>query len=144
MLQSVQTDIPYAIQLAAFSEIKAAVKESRNKLKAEGGIDIPTTNEMLAEVLDKNQAYVKRMEKIANSPEREIIAAKLDSGERMHAVTTEVKDNGRVNGVQAPRTPRGCEIPVTHDIAAICPNCPNYLKFMEQLQAMRLSTIKTN
>lgn len=144
ILQSIQTDIPYSVRLAAYNEIKAAVKEGRNKLKAEGGHDIPTTNAMVAEVMDVNEQYVKRMNQIANNTDRDAIAARLDRGESMNAVTTEANDNGRIKGVQAPQTPRTCEIPAAHDIAAICPNCPNYLGFMEKLQAVRLTTTNAN
>ncbi len=143
ILQSIQTDIPYSVRLAAFNEIKAAVKDGRNKLKAEGAKDIPTTIAMVGEVLDENEQYVKRMDHIANSSDRDAIADRLDRGESMNAVTTVAKDNGRIKGVQAPQTPSTCEISAAHDIAAICPNCPNYLKFMEQLRAMR-TTVKAN
>lgn len=144
ILQSIQTDIPYSVRLAAYNEIKAAVKEGRNKLKAEGAQDIPTTNAMVAEVMDVNEQYAKRLNLLANSPDRDAIADRLDRGESMNAVTTEANDTGRIKGVQAPQTPRTCEIPAAHDIAAICPNCPNYRRFMEQLQAVRLSTTNAN
>ena len=140
-LQSIQSEIPYSVRLAAFKEVKEAVKEGRNKLKAEGGHDIPTTNAMVAEVMDVNEQYVKRLNQIANSPDCDAIAARLDRGDSMNAVTTPISDNGRIKGVQAPQTPRSCEIPAAHDIAAICPNCPNYLKFMEKLKAMRSTTV---
>jgi hypothetical protein len=145
-LQSIQSEIPipYSVRLAAFNEVKEAVKEGRNKLKAEGAQDIPTTNAMVAEVMDVNEQYVKRMNQIANNTDRDAIAARLDRGESMNAVTTEANDNGRIKGVQAPQTPRTCEIPAAHDIAAICPNCPNYLRFMEKLQDMRSNTVNAN
>jgi hypothetical protein len=99
---------------------------------------------MVAEVMDVNEQYAKRLNLLANSPDRDAIADRLDRGESMNAVTTEANDTGRIKGVQAPQTPRTCEIPAAHDIAAICPNCPNYRRFMEQLQAVRLSTTNAN
>jgi len=122
-------EIPYSVKLPAFEETKAAVKEARKVIKATGK-DVPTTDDLMSEVMGKSKTYVKEMAKLAKRDDVEIVAKQLDKGVSINKITTPKKAK------KCPEFTKP-EIPEGFDISVLCPECPTRAKFMAEIEAKR-------
>jgi|GEM_PF-1787149 len=122
-------EIPYSVKLPAFEATKAAVKGARKDAKATGK-DVPTTDELMSDVMGESKTYVKEMAKLAKRDDVEEVAKQLDNGVSINKITS-------------PRKPKSCavflkpEIPEGYDISVLCPECPTRAKFMAEIEAKR-------
>lgn len=142
LLNQNRQQIPLSVSLKACTKVKEAVKEKRTELKKSGKKNLPTTNEMVAEVLGISETYTKQLLKLAQRPDCDSLAKKLGNGESLGAVTKTITGNGRVKGVQAPKEPSEVVVPEGFDTKAFCPDCPNLRRFQDELKAMRKSQTK--
>ena len=128
-LSSLTPEIPYSVKLPAFEATKAAVKEARKDAKATGK-EVPTTDELMSEVMGESKTYIKEMAKLAKRDDVEEVAKQLDNGVSINKMTS-------------PPKPKSCavfqkpEIPEGFDIAVLCPECPTRTKFMAEIEAKR-------
>jgi hypothetical protein len=129
-------NISYSVKLAAFEDTKAAVKESRNKIKATGE-NVPTTNELLSTVMGESQTHIKQLAKIAKRDDVEEVAKQLDRGVSMNKITTPPKPKKQAEFTI-------CSSPEGYDMTLLCPDCPRRLSFMAEIEEKRNLTTNQN
>lgn len=131
-------EIPYSVKLPAFEETKVAVKEARKEIKATGKV-VPTTDELMSDVMGESKTYIKKMAKLSKRADVDAVAKQLDKGISINKITTPPK---------AKKCPvfTKPEIPEGFDIAVLCPECPTRAKFMAEIEAKRnlITKSKTN
>lgn len=135
-LRKLRPEVPYAISLTAFTEVKDAVKKARKVEKAAGNV-VPTTNDILSEVFDKSQTNVKAMDMLSKSADVNKIAQQLDGGDSINKVVNPVKKKSKPEF-------KICEMPAGFDINMLCPACPERAKFMAEIEQKRNLMSNTN
>ena len=125
-------DVSWEIKLAKHKEIKASIKERRKAARQEGTPLTKDSNSILSDVLGVGETYAKRLTKVAEGPDCDEIAKKLDAGENINAATT-----GTKRGFKLPKsdTPKACEVPAEYDISILCPECPKRQEFLNELES---------